>query len=177
MATQSFTILPHIHPVIHTFTHRRRCQPCKAPAGSWGAVRVRCLAHGHLNTQARRSRGSNQQTYGYQQTRSTTWPTCPPAMKHNENTFHTWEPSRKLLPYCGASERVLPGAAGLRIRPGPAASCSHPPTLHWSFWWFHTSQSRLYLPYAFLTSIQRCLKGTVRSPRRQTRALLRTSSN
>ena len=32
-------------------THRRRSQPCKATASSSGAVRVRCLAQGHLNTQ------------------------------------------------------------------------------------------------------------------------------
>ena len=32
-----FTILPHIHPFIHTFTHRRRCRPCTAPASSSGA--------------------------------------------------------------------------------------------------------------------------------------------
>ena len=35
---------------IHTFTHRRRCQPCKTTASSSGAVRVRCLAQGHLDT-------------------------------------------------------------------------------------------------------------------------------
>ena len=45
------TILPHIHPFMHTFTHRRRCQPCKATASSSGAVRVRCLAQGHLDNQ------------------------------------------------------------------------------------------------------------------------------
>jgi hypothetical protein len=28
---------------MHTFTHRRRCQPCKATASSSGPVRVRCL--------------------------------------------------------------------------------------------------------------------------------------
>ena len=46
-----FTILPHIHPFIHTFTHRRRRQPCKATVSSSGAVRVRRLAHGHLDIQ------------------------------------------------------------------------------------------------------------------------------
>uniref|UniRef100_A0A8C5A1M9 Uncharacterized protein n=1 Tax=Gadus morhua TaxID=8049 RepID=A0A8C5A1M9_GADMO len=35
---------------IHTFTHRRRNQPCKVTARLSGAVRVRFLAHGHLNT-------------------------------------------------------------------------------------------------------------------------------
>ena len=35
---------------LHTFTHQRRCQPCKATASSSGAVRVRCLAQGHLDT-------------------------------------------------------------------------------------------------------------------------------
>ena len=43
-------IPPSIHPFMHTFTHRRRCQPCKATASSSGAVRVRCLAQGHLDT-------------------------------------------------------------------------------------------------------------------------------
>ena len=28
---------------MHAFTHRRRCQPCKATASSSGPVRVRCL--------------------------------------------------------------------------------------------------------------------------------------
>jgi len=39
-----FTIPPHIHPFIHTFKHRRRCQPCKATCqligSSLGSVRV-----------------------------------------------------------------------------------------------------------------------------------------
>ena len=35
---------------IHTFTHRRRCQPRKATASPSGAVRVRRLAQGHLDT-------------------------------------------------------------------------------------------------------------------------------
>ena len=46
-----FTISPQILPFIHTFTHRRWCQPRKVPASSSGAVRVRCLAHGYLDTQ------------------------------------------------------------------------------------------------------------------------------
>ena len=36
--------LPNIHPSIHTFTHRRRCQPCKVGVGV-------SLVQGHLNTQ------------------------------------------------------------------------------------------------------------------------------
>ena len=36
---------------MHTFTHRQRCQGEGATASSSGAVRVRCLAHGHLDTQ------------------------------------------------------------------------------------------------------------------------------
>ena len=44
--SKRFTILPNIHP----FTHRRRCQPCKATASSSGAVRGRCLTQGHLDT-------------------------------------------------------------------------------------------------------------------------------
>ena len=35
---------------MHTFTHRWRGQLCRATASSSGAVRVRCLAQGHLNT-------------------------------------------------------------------------------------------------------------------------------
>ena len=27
--SKHFTILPHIHPFMHTFKHRQRCQPCK----------------------------------------------------------------------------------------------------------------------------------------------------
>ena len=47
------------HSHNNTFTHRRRSLPCKATDSSSGAVRVRCLAQGHLDTLARRSRGSN----------------------------------------------------------------------------------------------------------------------
>ena len=42
---------PHVHPFIRTVTHRRRCQPRRATASSSGAVRVSCLAQGHLGTQ------------------------------------------------------------------------------------------------------------------------------
>ena len=34
---------------LHTLTHRRQRQPCKATASSSGAVWVRCLAQGHIN--------------------------------------------------------------------------------------------------------------------------------
>ena len=54
VATQS--ALQHCHNIpsfMHTFTHRRRCQPCKAAAGSSGAVRVRCFAQGHLDKHRR----------------------------------------------------------------------------------------------------------------------------
>ena len=37
--------------ICHSFTHRRRGRPCKATASSSGAVRVRCLAEGQLDTQ------------------------------------------------------------------------------------------------------------------------------
>ena len=40
----------HIHPFMYTSTHRRRSRPCKVTASSSGALRVRCLARGHLNT-------------------------------------------------------------------------------------------------------------------------------
>ena len=50
--SKRLTILPHIHPFIHTFTHRPRSQPRKATASSSGAVKVRCLAQGHLDTLA-----------------------------------------------------------------------------------------------------------------------------
>ena len=43
-----FTILPNIPQLIHI--HRWRCQPRRATASSSGAVRVRCLAQGHLDT-------------------------------------------------------------------------------------------------------------------------------
>ena len=43
----------HLNSVFtHSFTHRWRCQPCKEIASSSGAVRVRCLAQGHLDTRA-----------------------------------------------------------------------------------------------------------------------------
>ena len=42
--------LPDIHPFMHTFTHRQRCQPRRATASSSGAVRVRCLLQGHPDT-------------------------------------------------------------------------------------------------------------------------------
>ena len=45
--SKHFTIWPNIHPFTHTFTH----QPCKATASSSVAIRLRCLAHGHLDTQ------------------------------------------------------------------------------------------------------------------------------
>uniref|UniRef100_A0A8C5CHJ4 non-specific serine/threonine protein kinase n=1 Tax=Gadus morhua TaxID=8049 RepID=A0A8C5CHJ4_GADMO len=49
-----------LHRLIHTLTHRRQSPPCKATASSSGAVRVKCLAQGHINTSlARRSWGSN----------------------------------------------------------------------------------------------------------------------
>jgi hypothetical protein len=49
--SKRFTILPNIHPFTHTFTHRRRSLPRRATASSSGAVRVRRLAQGHLDTQ------------------------------------------------------------------------------------------------------------------------------
>ena len=55
--SKRFIILPSIHPLMHTFTHRRRCQLCKATASSLGAVKVRCIAQGHLDTIARGSPG------------------------------------------------------------------------------------------------------------------------
>ena len=43
-----YNIASHIHPFMHTFTHRRRGrQPCKTS----GALRVRCLAQGHVDIQ------------------------------------------------------------------------------------------------------------------------------
>ena len=41
--------LYNIHPFMHTFTHRRRRQPCKATPSSSGAVRMRCLAQGYYD--------------------------------------------------------------------------------------------------------------------------------
>ena len=48
--SKCFTILPNIHPFIHTCTHQQQCQLCKATARSSGAIKVRCLAQGHLDT-------------------------------------------------------------------------------------------------------------------------------
>ena len=48
--SKCFTILPHIHPFVHIFTNHQRCQQRKVTASSPGAVRVRCLAQGHLDT-------------------------------------------------------------------------------------------------------------------------------
>ena len=60
-----------LQPFIHSFAHRRRCQPSRATASSSGAVRVRCLPQGHLDTQLGGAGGSNQQPSGYQTTHST----------------------------------------------------------------------------------------------------------
>ena len=49
ISTQS--ALQYCLTITHSFTHSQQCQPCKAPASSSGAVRVRYLAHGHLDTQ------------------------------------------------------------------------------------------------------------------------------
>ena len=46
--SKRFTILPNIHPFMHTFTHRRWCPPHKACL--LGAVRGRRLAQWHLDT-------------------------------------------------------------------------------------------------------------------------------
>ena len=40
-----------LHRLTHTLTHRRQGRPCKAIASSSGAVRVKCLAQGHIDTQ------------------------------------------------------------------------------------------------------------------------------
>ena len=56
--SKRFTILPSIHPFMHTFTYQ--CQPCMEIASSL-AVRLNCLAQGHLDTQSRLG-GSGDQT-------------------------------------------------------------------------------------------------------------------
>uniref|UniRef100_A0A8C5CEP5 Alpha-mannosidase n=1 Tax=Gadus morhua TaxID=8049 RepID=A0A8C5CEP5_GADMO len=38
--SERFAILPHIHPFMHTFTHRRRCQPRKATGADWARYLV-----------------------------------------------------------------------------------------------------------------------------------------
>ena len=49
--SKSFTILPYnIHPIIKKFTQQHRCQPEQVTASLSGAVRLRCLAQGHLDT-------------------------------------------------------------------------------------------------------------------------------
>ena len=52
--SKHLTILPNIHPFMHTFTHRHRSQPSKVTASSSGAGLLRVTS-----TLARRSRGSN----------------------------------------------------------------------------------------------------------------------
>ena len=71
-ATQSTLLLPHIHPFSHKFTQRRRSQPRKDTASSLVAVRVRCLAQGHLNTVGR---AGGDQTFKLP---VTSQPTLPP---------------------------------------------------------------------------------------------------
>ena len=44
--SKHFTILPNILPFMHTFTHRRRCQPRGATASRSGSVRVRASRSG-----------------------------------------------------------------------------------------------------------------------------------
>ena len=56
---------------INLFIQTHRCQPRKATASWSGAVRVRASRSGTPRPSARRSRGSNQQPWGYQPTRST----------------------------------------------------------------------------------------------------------
>ena len=63
MATQSASQYCLNHPFIHTFTHRRRRQPCKVTVSSSGAVRVRCLAQRHPDTRRRRSPGIEPATW------------------------------------------------------------------------------------------------------------------
>ena len=63
------------HSPIHGFTKRRRCQPCKATARSPGAVRVRCLAQGHLDTQLG---GAGIELATFQVDLVTSQPTLPP---------------------------------------------------------------------------------------------------
>ena len=48
--SKHFMILPNIHPLMHTFTPRRRSHPRTATASSLGAVRVGGLVQGHLET-------------------------------------------------------------------------------------------------------------------------------
>ena len=45
------TLLSKATSFIHTFAHRRTSLPRRATASSFGAVRVRGLAQGHLDTQ------------------------------------------------------------------------------------------------------------------------------
>ena len=61
LQTHSYTFNLHLHLAdyfiqsalewfIHTFRNQRRSKRSKAPPSSLGAVRVRCLAQGHLDT-------------------------------------------------------------------------------------------------------------------------------
>ena len=67
--SKRFTMLPHIHPFMHTHTHRRWRRPRKATDGSSGAVRARCQRH--LDTQLGGAGDRNQQPSSYQPTHST----------------------------------------------------------------------------------------------------------
>ena len=60
--SKRFTIFSNIHPFMHPFTHRLRCRPCKATDSTSGAVRMRCLAQGHLDTRTGNLSG-NQPTF------------------------------------------------------------------------------------------------------------------
>ena len=97
-----FKILPNLHPLMHKFTPRRRCQPCKETASSSGAVRVRCLTKGHLDTH----------------THSTAWATavykylfsgvCSPAA---DGTYTGGSPARGPAVPDGGQDALHPGLA------------------------------------------------------------------
>jgi hypothetical protein len=72
--SKHFTVSPHIHPFKHTFTHRRRSEPRKATVSSSGAVRVKCLAQEHIDTQTSNLPVTSQQPY-------TSWATL---CRHNK---------------------------------------------------------------------------------------------
>ena len=58
--SKPFTIMPNIHLFMHTFTHRRRSQPCKHVRVNH--ARVRRLAQGHLDILAFRLGGAGDWT-------------------------------------------------------------------------------------------------------------------
>jgi hypothetical protein len=91
--SKRFTILPNIHPFMHTFIQRRRCQPRRATASLSGAVRVRRLAQGHLDTQLG---GAGDRASSLQVSGPPALPPAPPGLYDYTSLFQQrWEIQRE----------------------------------------------------------------------------------